>query len=191
MRGPDVSSLQQHLTELGYWLGNSDGTFGDLTRQAVFAVQKTAGLTRDGIVGPRTAQVLAAGLQPRPRSTIGSVIEVDKARQLLLVVNDGVVRWILNTSTGSGAAYLSEGRTAWAVTPSGRFAVYREVNGEDVSPLGFLWRPKYFYQGIAIHGYDDVPPYPASHGCVRVSDSAIDFFWVNGIATVGTAVWVY
>lgn len=191
MRGPDVYELQQRLTALGYWLGNVDGTFGDLTGQAVLAVQKTAGLTRDGIVGRRTAQALAAGVRPRPRSAVGNVIEIDKARQLLLVVSDGRLQWILNTSTGSGDAYLADGRTAWAVTPSGKFAVYREVDGEDVSPLGVLWRPKYFYQGIAIHGYDEVPPYPASHGCVRVSDPAIDFFWANEIATIGTAVWVY
>lgn len=191
MRGSDVHQLQQRLTELGYWLGGADGSFGDLTRQAVLAVQKAAGLARDGTVGPDTAQALAAGTRAQPRSTVGSVIEIDKTRQLLLVVRDGSVRWVFNTSTGSGAAYRDRGGTAWAVTPNGKFVVYREVDGQDVSPLGVLWRPKYFTRGIAIHAYDDVPPYPASHGCVRVSDPAIDFFWATGIASIGTAVWVY
>jgi lipoprotein-anchoring transpeptidase ErfK/SrfK len=33
-----------------------------------------------------------------------------------------------------------------------------------------VWLPYAFYfnQGIAFHEYPDVPPYPASHGCVRV-----------------------
>jgi len=32
------------------------------------------------------------------------------------------------------------------------------------------WLPNasYFDGGIAFHEYADVPPYPASHGCVRV-----------------------
>jgi hypothetical protein len=45
-------------------------------------------------------------------------------------------------------------------------------------PLGDLYRPKYFNrQGIAVHGYANVPPYPASHGCVRVSLAAMDWLW--------------
>jgi lipoprotein-anchoring transpeptidase ErfK/SrfK len=31
-----------------------------------------------------------------------------------------------------------------------------------------LWYPTYFLRGFAIHGYPEVPAYPASHGCVRV-----------------------
>jgi PKD domain/L,D-transpeptidase catalytic domain len=28
--------------------------------------------------------------------------------------------------------------------------------------------PSYFLRGFAVHGYPDVPPYPASHGCTRI-----------------------
>jgi len=31
-----------------------------------------------------------------------------------------------------------------------------------------MYYSNYFIGGFAIHGYVDVPPYPASHGCVRV-----------------------
>ena len=40
--------------------------------------------------------------------------------------------------------------------------------GFDPSPLGTLYDPMYFTGGYAIHGNPSVPPYPASHGCVRV-----------------------
>jgi N-acetylmuramoyl-L-alanine amidase len=43
--GSAVLALQTRLTSLGYWLGEVDGQFGDLTRQAVVAVQKVAGLS--------------------------------------------------------------------------------------------------------------------------------------------------
>ena len=38
----------------------------------------------------------------------------------------------------------------------------------DASPLGTLFDPMYFTGGYAVHGNPIVPPYPASHGCVRV-----------------------
>ena len=40
--------------------------------------------------------------------------------------------------------------------------------GYDPSPLGVLYKPMYFTGGYAIHGNPSVPPYPASHGCVRI-----------------------
>ena len=59
-------------------------------------------------------------------------------------------------------------------------------------PYGPLYRPKYFAgDGVAIHGYSSVPATPASHGCVRVTNAAIDMLWSSGILPIGTAVWVY
>ena len=61
-------ATQQRLTELGYWLGKPDGHFGALTQQAVFALQKAAGLSRDGSVGPKTAKALADGIANAART---------------------------------------------------------------------------------------------------------------------------
>ena len=190
-QGPAVLALQRRLVELGYWLGTPDGRYGNLTTQAVLALQKVAGLTRDGVAGPQTQAALAAGLRPALRSPAGLVIEINKSRQVLVIARNGRVMWTFNTSTGSGSTYSYGGHTNLAVTPTGRFTIFRQVDGEDVSPLGRLWRPKYFNGGIAIHGYNDVPGYPASHGCVRVSDPAIDYLWASGLAAIGTAVLVY
>lgn len=179
--GAAVREVQDRLVELGYWLGTPDGVFGDATHHAVVALQKAAGISRDGIVGPRTRTALEHGVRPQPRSTGGSVTEVDRARQLLLLVDDAQLRWTFDTSTGR------EGLT----TPAGHFAIIRGIDGYRHAPLGTLYRPLYFNGGIAIHGYPSVPPYPASHGCVRVTNSAMDWMWANGIPGVGTPVWVY
>ena len=48
-KGAEVKAVQERLTALGYWNGKADGSFGSLTRQAVFALQKAAGLGRDGV----------------------------------------------------------------------------------------------------------------------------------------------
>lgn len=189
--GPQVLALQERLRELGYWLGTPDGRFGDLTEQAVWALQKAAGLQRDAVVGPRTRAALAEGVVPGPRSRSGRVVEIDLARQLVLLVDDGRLALALNTSTGSGATYWYQGRARIASTPRGWFEVYHQIDGLRVSPLGVLWRPKYFVGGIALHGSPSVPPWPASHGCVRLSNGAIDHLWAAGLVPLGTTVWVY
>ncbi|HET9658026.1 MAG TPA: L,D-transpeptidase family protein [Kineosporiaceae bacterium] len=183
-------ALQQRLSALGYWLGTPDGSYGDLTRQAVLALQKAAGIGRDGVAGPRTREALARGVRPTARTSLGHVIEIDLARQLLLVVDDGRVSRIFNASSGSGAWYTApDGHRAHATTPTGTFSVLWQVDGWDKSPLGQLYRPKYFHpRGIAVHGYSSVPAYPASHGCVRVSLPAMDLFWSGGLMPTGTKV---
>jgi peptidoglycan hydrolase-like protein with peptidoglycan-binding domain len=179
--GPPVQSLQQRLSDLGYWLGGTDGQYGDLTQQAVLAFQKAEGLGRDGIAGPETQGRLATAQRPAGRSTSGNLIEIDLARQLLLVIQNGQVQWAFNTSTGKAAT----------PTPAGQFSVQRQIDGYRHSEYGVLYRPKYFVGGVAIHGYGSVPAYPASHACTRVSNAAMDLLWSSGVAEVGAPVWVY
>jgi cell wall hydrolase len=189
--GPAVKALQERLSALGYWVGTADGSFGDSTVQAVWALQKAAGIAADGVVGPQTAAALAAGTVPKPRSTSGYVVEVNLQDDLLMVVKDGTLLYTLNTSTGGGYTYVDQGVTSVATTPTGVFHIYRVIDGLDVDSLGALWRPRFFVGGFAIHGDSYVPPSPVSHGCVRVSDEAIDWIWSANIIPIGTEVWVY
>jgi hypothetical protein len=191
--GPRVLAAQQRLAELGYWVGTPDGRYGDLTVQAVTALQKVAGLSRDGVLGPKTNAALERGPRLSAHSSSGHVIEIDLKRQLLMIVDDGKVGPILNTSTGSGAYYTApDGHQAHATTPTGRFVVEWAVDRRDTSPLGHLYRPRYFHsRGIAVHGFGSVPPFAASHGCVRVSVPAMDMIWRKSLMPLKSAVWVY
>jgi Putative peptidoglycan binding domain/L,D-transpeptidase catalytic domain len=190
--GPAVLEIQQRLSDLGYWLDEVDGHYGQLTRQAVLAFQKAEGLTRDGVAGPQTRGALPDASRPQPEDTDGDHIEVDLERQLLLVVLDGQLKWAFNTSTGSGESYDSpSGGTDVATTPRGEFEIERQINGLRRAELGLLYRPKYFHGGIAVHGYGSIPAEPASHGCVRVTNSAMDLLWSSDVATIGTEVTVY
>ena len=187
-RGPKVLALQQQLTDLGYWLGEPDGHFGSRTQQAVYALQKAAGISRDGTVGPKTTKALRDGI--RPRATLsGNGVEIVLDRQLLLVVRGGTVKTILNTSTGNRERYTStSGNPAIAVTPKGTFEVYRGVDGPLTNSLGELWRPRFFHRGIAVHGSPNIPPWPASHGCARLSNAAINMIWAKDLMPIGSTV---
>jgi putative cell wall-binding protein len=191
--GPEVADLQRRLRDNGFWVGAVDGTYGSLTHQAVMALQKTHGLTRDGVYGQRTRALLESNpARPRPRSTSGRVYEVDLDRQILMIVVNGRVDWIINTSTGHGRVYEFNGQTYRANTTTGQHRVVRQIDGLREAERGALWRPKYYdnARGIAIHGSTSVPATPQSSGCIRVTYAAMDFIWSLDPGT-GAGVWVY
>lgn len=189
--GEDVRALQKQLASKGYWCGTADGDFGELTQQAVWAVQKQNGLVRDAIVGPLTRNALTNGSLPKPVGGAGTRVEVHLRKQLLLFVKDGRTTRVLNTSTGNNEYYWVNGVRYRATTPTGSWKIYSTYSkGWQWGPLGNLYRPMYYNQGWAVHGSSSIPPYPASHGCSRLSTRAMDMIWSTGLMAMGTRVTV-
>ncbi len=180
-RGAAVAQLLRRLAERGYAVPSSRSAFDGDVLQAVYAFQKAQELPRTGIADRIFWQRLA-----RPRPVVprflypADHIEVDVRRQILLLIRAGRVTLIAPVSTAGIPGYR---------TPLGRFAVYRKVPGYDPSPLGVLYKPLYFYAGYAIHGNPSVPPYPASHGCVRVPNFVIERLYAQ--EPYGRVVYVY
>ena len=198
--GPSTQASQLKLLELGFWLADPNGKFDDTTAQAVMAFQKSFQLRPTGNINAATAFLLDRMSIPATATTTeGTLAEVDKSRQLLFLVQDGITTYVMNASTGDDRAYEEpDGNTpgvmikGTAVTPVGSFKIDRErPDGWWIGDLGQIYRPKYFVGGVAIHGSMSVPAYPASHGCVRVTVKAMDFIWDNDILPRGTQVLVY
>ncbi|MBI4394685.1 MAG: peptidoglycan-binding protein [Candidatus Omnitrophica bacterium] len=61
-RGKDVRRLQTALKKAGYFKGPVTGYFGTKTRLAVRKLQKSKGLSADGVAGPQTRKALASYL---------------------------------------------------------------------------------------------------------------------------------
>jgi hypothetical protein len=189
--GPDVLALQNKLVSLGYWLP-ADGTFGPLMQQAVWAFEKVQGLARDGVFGADDWTALSSAGRPQARGDAGDGVEIDKTRQILMIVRNKQAFWTFNTSTGTEGPYVYNGVTYIAHTPEGIFHVISQFDGLQNGHLGPLYRPKYFTTaGHAFHGSPSIPPYPASHGCSRLSNDAINYIWNNNLAPLGTTVYVY
>jgi lipoprotein-anchoring transpeptidase ErfK/SrfK len=171
--------VEQKLTELSYRPGTVDGVFDAKTRGAITAFQKWEGLTRNGEVSAAVLNRLGTAIRPKPTRTGSSNpwIEVNKTKQVLLYCKDGAVVWTLPVSTGSASVGIA--------TPAGTFKVTRKTL--ETSPR---YLPLYISTTLlAIHGYPDVPTYPASHGCVRTQTWDEDA--LQPLIAVGTYVYIY
>ena len=174
-------ALQQRLADLGYMQADEvDGRAGPRTTSAVVAFQKWSGLTRDGVAGPATRAALSSATRPTPtRPGSGRRVEVLLDRQLTLVIDGARVTRILDVSSGKPGYD----------TPVGSWKVFRkEVRSWSVPYKVWLPWASYFVGGVAFHEYPDVPPSPASHGCVRVP--RWDAQWLYTQTPVGTPVTV-
>ena len=179
--GPQVEALQTRLYSLGYFLPAFTGTYDPSTSHAVMAFQKQHGLARDGVAGPDTVAALATATKVEPTQGTERHLEVSLADQVLVVVDGNGGAVAINATTGKAST----------PTPPGTFGIFRQVNGWDPGPNGSLYRPKYFNRGIAVHGGPPVIADPASHGCVRIPDPAIDWLWSSELAPIGTTVVVH
>jgi lipoprotein-anchoring transpeptidase ErfK/SrfK/spore germination protein GerM len=156
-----TKDVQKRLAQLHYLPpGAVDGEAGYQTQQAVMAFQAWEGLERDGVVGPMTSAALATAQPPKPSSQGPSRrMEVYRSKGVVLEIAHNKVRRAIHVSTGQPGLE----------TPAGTFKVFRKELRSWSVPFQ-VWLPyaSYFNNGIAFHEYPDVPPYPASHGCVRV-----------------------
>jgi putative cell wall-binding protein len=176
--GAEVLWIEQRLTDLSYRPGPIDGVYDKRTYQAVLAFQKWEGLARDGVVGVNVwSRIVVAGRPTPSKGGSGTWLEVNKAKQVLLYVQDGLVLRTLPVSTGSASVGI--------VTPSRTYTIYAKSPKWD----GPRYKPLYLRGILAIHGYPSVPPWPASHGCVRVPLWDMDEFYP--LIPVGTKVYVY
>ena len=162
--GSRVRALNARLAELTFLpsTARSSPRFDAPTYHAVVAFQKHAKLVPDGVAGPRTLAALEGARRPIVRATgPPERIVVSLASQLAFVVAGNRVRRTISVSTG---------RPGFR-TPRGRFSIYRREVRSWSRPYA-IWLPwaAYFTGGIAFHGHAEVPPYPASHGCVRVPE---------------------
>ena len=198
--GAATKAAQKKLLSLGFWLLTPNGKYDETTRQAVMAFQKYYKLRPTGSMNDATAFLLnKMEIRPQAQATEGTLAEVDKSRQLLFLVEDGKTKYVINASTGDDRPYVEPDMNTpgvlirgTATTPIGTFKMNRErPDGWWVGDLGQIYRPKYFIGGVAIHGSQTVPAYPASHGCVRVTVAAMDMIWDSGLLPLGADVVVY
>ena len=155
----ELKKAEARLNELGY--------------PTVSMFQKWKDLEVTGRITRHDYHAIMNAEPPQPRDPGYAHVEVDLDRQILVLTDTaGAIQKMLPVSTGSNKRYNEKGMRGLAYTPRGRFRIYAKIAGWRKSPLGLLYYPNYFSDGLAIHGNPSVPETPQSHGCVRIPMSS-------------------
>jgi hypothetical protein len=172
--GADVAGLMRRLRELRFHTPGNVSHYDARVGDVVLAFHKAQRMTRSYTVDAGTWRRLALASPMQPRIHARDLhIEVDKTRQILMVVKGGVVL---------GTILVSTGRTG--NSPVGHVHIFQQGGSRE-----HLYDFMGFHGNFGIHGYVPVPAYPASHGCVREPDWAAS--WTFRLAHIGTSVYVY
>ena len=178
LKRAELKEAESRLKEMGY------------RYQALITFQKWEGRKVTGRLTRAEFNAIREATAPRPKDSGYKHVEVDLDRQVLLLIDeDGSVATILPVSTVRGEHYKEKTMSGLAYTPRGRFKIYGKIEGWRKSPLGLLYYPNYFSDGLAIHGNPEVPHTPRSHGCVRIPMSAAKE--MSERLDIGTIVLIY
>ncbi len=177
--GPYVKGMLTGLQRLKFIVPGVGSTFSTSVKDSVMAFQKAYRLSRTYVFNTACWRKLDGAKLIKPKySSPSTHLEVDKTRQILMVVKGGKPIGIICVSTG-----------ATNNTPEGSFHIQQMHPFTTSGFGGILVRTMGFVGNFAIHGYAPVPPYPASHGCVREPIWAC--YWVFDHSFVGEALYVY
>lgn len=172
-----VRLFNQLLRQKKYYVSTGSG-YGPPTERAVMAFRKVNGMKRTWNATPRIFRRLADGRGGfgLNRPGLGRHVEVDISRQVMVLADNRKAQHIFHVSTGAPS------------TPSdrGTFRFYRRQAGYN--SVG-MYYSVYYNGGEAIHGYKSVPPYNASHGCIR--NPIPNSRWIYNWVSLGMPIAVY
>jgi hypothetical protein len=153
--GDVVLGFKKAMRKLGY-IANSGRCFGAKTARGVLAYRKVNGMTRSMRAGKGLVKRAFAGRGGyRVRHPgAGRHVEAPLGKQVLVFANGDKPYAIYPISSGKSST----------PTVTGHFEFIRTEPGYNSHGMYYSF---YFYGGYAVHGYESVPDYPASHGCIR------------------------
>jgi hypothetical protein len=176
-RNSKVALFNHLLGKQGYHVSGGS-KYGDATKRAVMAFRKVNRMRRSWNANPEIFRKLADGKGGfhLKHPGAGRHVEVDISRQVMVLADNGKAKHIFHVSSGAPAT----------PTIRGHYRFYRRQPG--FNNVG-MYYSVYFIRGYAIHGYKSVPPYNASHGCVRnpIPNSKFIYNWVR----LGMSIFTY
>jgi hypothetical protein len=153
--GDVVVGFKKAMRKMGY-IANSGRCFGGKTARGVLAYRKVNGLERSFRAGKGLVKRAFAGRgEYRVRHPgAGQHLEAPLSKQVLVFAKGDRPYAIYPVSSGKSST----------PTVTGHFTFIRTEPGYNSHGMYYSF---YFYGGYAVHGYESVPDYPASHGCIR------------------------
>jgi hypothetical protein len=153
--GDAVVGFKKAMRAMGY-IANSGRCFGGKTARGVLAYRKVNGMSRSTRAGAglvKRAFGGKGGYKVR-HPEAGEHVEAPLSKQVLVFAKGDKPFAIYPISSGKSST----------PTVTGHFSFIRTEPGYNSHGMYYSF---YFYGGYAVHGYESVPDYPASHGCLR------------------------
>jgi L,D-transpeptidase catalytic domain len=170
--------LFNHLLVRQGYFSTHGKRYSSKTGFAVMAFRKVNGMKRTFNASPGIFKKLAGGHGSfhLKYPGAGKHVEVDISKQVMVLANHGKPQYTYHVSTGAPAT----------PTIRGHYHFYMRQPGFNAEGMYYS---VYWHGGYAIHGYHSVPPYPASHGCVRnpIPESKFIYNWVR----LGMSIYTY
>ena len=153
--GDVVVGFKKAMRKMGY-IANSGRCFGGKTARGVLAYRKVNDMARSTRAGKGLVRHAFAGSgEYRVRHPgAGQHLEAPLSKQVLVFARGDKAVWVYPVSSGKPST----------PTVTGHFTFIRTEPGYNAHGMYYSF---YFYGGYAVHGYESVPDYPASHGCIR------------------------
>ena len=153
--GDVVIGFKKAMRKMGY-IANSGRCFGGKTARGVLAYRKVNGMARRSRAGKGLVKRAFAGKGEYEvrHPGAGEHVEAPLSKQVLVFAKGDQPFAVYPVSSGKSST----------PTVTGRFSFIRTEPGYNSHGMYYSF---YFYGGYAVHGYDSVPDYPASHGCIR------------------------
>ncbi|HHV16881.1 MAG TPA: L,D-transpeptidase family protein [Gelria sp.] len=180
MQGPDVLLLQEQLVKKGYRISTS-GIYDESTEKAVLNFQQISGLRADGIVGPKTWNLLNLG----NNNPITSADTLAVRPSILINLNR---RRLTFTVDGSSTTYpVAVGKPS-TPSPIGNWVIVQK-SVDPGGPFGARWmRLSVPWGSYGIHGTNNPASIgrAVSHGCIRMYNQ--DVIKIYDLTPLGTPV---
>jgi hypothetical protein len=153
--GDVVVGFKKAMRKMGYVV-NSGRCFGGKTGRGVLAYRKVNGMTRSSRAGKGLVKRVFAGRGEYKivHPNAGEHLEAPLSKQVLVFAKGDKPFAVYPVSSGKSST----------PTVTGHFHFIRTEPGYNSHGMYYSF---YFYGGYAVHGYESVPDYPASHGCIR------------------------
>lgn len=153
--GDVVVGFKKAMRKMGY-IANSGRCFGGKTARGVLAYRKVNDKSRSMRAGKGLVKSVFAGRGAYKvrHPGAGQHVEAPLSKQVLVFAKGDKPVAIYPISSGKSST----------PTVTGHFEFIRTEPGYNSHGMYYSW---YFYGGYAVHGYESVPDYPASHGCLR------------------------
>jgi hypothetical protein len=150
-----VVGFKKAMRKLGY-ITNDGRCFGGKTARGVLAYRKVNGMAGTYRAGKGLVKRVFSGRggYDVKHPGAGKHVEAPLGKQVLVFAEDDEAVAIYPISSGKSST----------PTVTGHFEFIRTEPGYNSHGMYYSW---YFYGGYAVHGYESVPDYPASHGCLR------------------------